>query len=402
MSFKSDFPLFANHPELVYLDSAATVQKPQAVIDEVNNFVTHSYSNVHRGLYDLSQEAEEIFRECRKTVACWMGCSDDEVVFTPGTTIWVNMLTAALARSKRIAPKSVIILSKWEHHANIVPWQILAEQTGAYIEWLDVNSDGRLHYEQLEALIAKWSVSLVAIQSCSNVTGAITDLERVRGSVWDDVILVVDASQSTPHYSIDLESVSPDFLFWTGHKIGAYTGCGVMYGKKRRLSELQPWWWWWGAIENVTIEGHTYQWAPDKFEPGTPNLIGAVSMAAAIRYIESIGGYEVIASYEHPMTEYCLERIQQLEKYDLYLVGPTNAAERIGVFSFASETYNLHSLWQRLSDEGLAIRVWGQCAHPFHESLGNEGTLRMSLWITNEIEDCVKFFDVLEGVLSNN
>jgi cysteine desulfurase/selenocysteine lyase len=311
----------------------------------------------------------------------------------------MNMLTASLHRSKRITSESIMVLSKWEHHANIVPWQILAEQTWAQIKRVDVDEFGIIDYAQLEGIVTEWWVTLVAVQSCSNATWAVNDLVKVRLLLWDEVLLVVDASQSTPHYAISLETVKPDFLFWTGHKIGAYTGCGVMIGKKSRLDALQPGWWGWWAIERVSIQWHTYQWSPDKFEPGTPNLIWAVSIAAAINYIESTWWFDAIQIHEKKLIEYCLEETKKLEKYGLMMVWPHDASKRIGVFGFASSTHNLHQIWQKLAQENICVRTWGQCAHPLHNHLGNEGTLRMSVWITNGIDDCEKFFGVLDNLL---
>lgn len=400
MSYKSDFPLFENYPDLVYLDNAATVQKPKAVIDTVNTYLTHKYANVHRGVYDLSQASEEIFWQARKTVATWMGCRNDEVVFTPWTTIGINMLASSLIRSELLTKESCIVLSIWEHHANIVPWQILAEQTWAAIKRIEVDEDGIVHYEKLQELMHSWWVTVVALQSCSNVTWAINDLERVRSIIWEDVLLVVDASQSCPHYRIELEKVQPDFLFCTGHKIGAHTGSGVMIGKKKLLDTLTPWWWWWGAIERVKKDGHTYQWTPDKFEPWTPNLIWAVSIAAAIDYIQSMWWLIAIDSHERILVEYCLAQSIRLEKYWLTLVWPRSSKDRIGVFSFASNTRNLHQLWQRLAQENVCVRTGWQCAHPLHKYLGNEWTLRMSLWITNDMSDCERFFNIINDLLS--
>ena len=400
MTFKSDFPLLQNNPDCIYLDNAATVQKPQQVIDAVNNFILNDYANVHRGVYDLSQRAEEVFWNARKTVANRHECRSDEVVFTPWTTIGINMLTSSLQRSWWVDAESVIVLSQWEHHANIVPWQVLSKQTWATIKWIPVDEYGIIDYDSLQRIVNEWWVTLMAVQSCSNVTWAIHDLVRVRAILWDETMLVVDASQSVAHYALPSE-VSPDFLFWTWHKIGAYTGCGVMIGKKEYLTRLQPWRGWGGAIERVTKQHHTYQWSPDKFEPGTPNLIGAVSIATALEYLWSIGWYDMIHAYETNLVDYCLEQLLLIENSsDLKLLWPRNSDQRIGVFWFMSETRNLHQLGQQLAQEWICVRTWGQCAHPLHESLWSDGSLRMSLRFMNTIEECEKFFEVLNKLLS--
>ncbi len=417
--FRNDFPVFTTHPDLVYLDSASSAQKPRAVIDAMQTMMEGKYANIHRGSYDLSEMAEEIFESSKEYVRKAIGAqSRHEIVYTYNATYAANLLARSLVKSGLLVKWDRILLSLLDHHANIVPWQIIAEEYGIEIDWIGVTEDGRIDSSDLERKIT--GAKLVTLTAASNVTGAVTDFATIRdiiarhcdegsnpGTSWDSgsprfarddrkqkPFLIVDASQALPHFSLDVVSSGIDFLFATGHKVFADTGIGMLYGRKDLLQKMLPALCWGGAINAVSTTWYEPAWLPYRYEPGTPHIIGAASLVAAFQYIESVGGYSVIEKYEKELTEYALEKIRLLPS-GVRLIGPTESDYRVWVFSFAFDHHHPRDVADTLADAGICVRAGHHCTEPLHTSLGLPATLRMSLSIYNTREDVDKFMKAL-------
>jgi len=291
MSLKWDFPLFANNPWLVYLDSAATLQKPSYVIDGVKHYLEHDYANIHRGRYSLSEKSEELFWQSRKKVADFINASDEsEIIFTSNATDSANKLVQSLCVSGILGERDKVLISSAEHHANIVPWQMWAERYGYDIEFFAMTSDGQIDIQDFQQKYDR-NVKAIAISLVSNVLGTIVDIWQnspIANFLESEIkpLLIIDASQAVPHMKVDVQTLNADFLFFTGHKIWSYPWVGVLWWKKAYLKKMTPSTWGWWAIEHVSKQWYTLQGVPDKFEPGTPNLTGVISLKLAIEYME--------------------------------------------------------------------------------------------------------------------
>lgn len=398
--FRNDFPVFTTHPDLVYLDSASSAQKPRAVIDAMQTMMEGKYANIHRGSYDLSEMAEEIFESSKEYVRKAIGAqSRHEIVYTYNATYAANLLARSLVKSGLLVKWDRILLSLLDHHANIVPWQIIAEEYGIEIDWIGVTEDRRIDSSDLERKIT--GAKLVTLTAASNVTGAVTDFATIRdimSKAQTKPLLVVDASQALPHFSLDVVSFGIDFLFATGHKVFADTGIGMLYGRKDLLQKMLPALCWGGAINAVSTTWYEPAWLPYRYEPGTPHIIGAASLLAAFQYIESIGGYSVVEKYEKELTEYTLEKITLLPS-GVRLIGPMESDYRVWVFSFAFDHHHPRDVADTLADAGICVRAGHHCTEPLHTSLGLSATLRMSLSIYNTREDVDRFIEELKSAI---
>lgn len=398
--FRNDFPVFTTHPDLVYLDSASSAQKPKAVIDAMQTMMEGKYANIHRGSYDLSEMAEEIFESSKEYVRKAIGAqSRHEIVYTYNATYAANLLARSLVKSELLVKWDRILLSLLDHHANIVPWQIIAEEYGIEIDWIGVTEDGRIDSSDLERKIT--GAKLVTLTAASNVTGAVTDFATIRdimSKAQTKPLLVVDASQALPHFSLDVVSSGIDFLFATGHKVFADTGIGMLYGRKDLLQKMLPALCWGGAINAVSTTGYEPAWLPYRYEPGTPHIIGAASLLAAFQYIESVGGYSVIEKYEKELTEYALEKIRLLPP-GVRLIGPRESDYRVWVFSFAFDHHHPRDIADTLADAEICVRAGHHCTEPLHTSLGLPATLRMSLSIYNTRDDVDRFIEELKSAI---
>ena len=319
--FRADFPVFTHHPDLVYLDSTSTTQKPQAVIDRLSLYLSSEYANIHRGAYSLSERSEELYAASKEAIKNLIHArSTSEIMYTANATAAANLLTLSFTRSGWLRRGDRIILSILEHHANIVPWQIAAEQVGAEIVFVPITAEYELDMTTYEALITP-NTRVISITGASNVTGTIPnwseitriarDCERLR-SDGNPLYLVMDASQVVPHAELDVTALDLDFAFFTGHKMWADSGIGVLYGRRELLKTMSPGTSGGGAINSVTEEGFEPAGLPFRFEAGTPNMSGAVSLLAAVEYLESIGGYPVLAQQESGLNEYVLEQVCKL------------------------------------------------------------------------------------------
>ncbi|RKW22212.1 aminotransferase class V-fold PLP-dependent enzyme [Candidatus Gracilibacteria bacterium] len=392
MNFRQDFPIFKNNPNLVFLDSTASSQKPSYVIDGIKEFLENSYSNIHRGMYDIAIRAEDFYVASKKIVAKHLEADDyREVIYTFNTTYASNLLTSTLKKNKILKKGDKVLLSIAEHHANIVPWLMLKEEIGIEVEFVKVTKDYDLDFSDFEEKYDN-KVKIISFTQVSNVTGQIFDLERVGKLKRDDTLFVVDASQSIPHFPVSVKKLNCDFLFFTGHKVLADSGIGVLWGKKKLLEKYSPSFSGGGAIGEVTCASYTDGKIPDKFEPGTPNVTGAVSLLRAFEYIEKIGGFEKIDKVEKELIEYFLEKIKEIPK--VKLIGSTNPKKRIGVFSLVFEGIHSNDFAEILAENQIAVRSGKHCAHPFHDFENEGNSLRVSLYLYNDKADIDKLIKV--------
>ncbi len=292
--FRNDFPFLRVVPSTIFLDSAASAQKPDRVIRSISDCFEHSYANIHRGSYDLSERAEALYDDSKKRVARFLGASSPhEIIYTYNATYAFNLLARSLVKSGVLKKGDTILLSRLEHHANIVPWQIIAEEYGIRIEWIDITPEGRIDLDDLSKKITP-NVKLISLSGASNVTGATLDIDAVNGvlrrymmrKIVDRPLLVIDGSQSFPHFQIDVTQYDIDFFIATGHKVMSDTGIGILYGKKQLLKSMLPAFCGGGAINTVSESSYEVAGLPYRFEPGTPHIAGAASLGAALAYIE--------------------------------------------------------------------------------------------------------------------
>lgn len=398
-SYKKDFPIFANNPGLVFLDNAASVQKPQYVINGVGQFAANDYANIHRWLYELSERAEETYHYSKKVVADFLWCKASEIIYTYNSTYGINLMAQALCKAGKLWKWDTVLIGIWEHHANVMPWQILSEIYGFQIKLIEMDDNYDIDREDFNNDYDE-TVKVVSVGHVSNVTGKIYDLKEIKSKLRDDTFFMVDGSQSVPNFSVNVAEIGCDCFVFTWHKVMAYTGIWAVYLSKPWIRELSPMVSWGWAIEEVTIDGYTFLRTHEKFEPGTPNLTGAVSLLKAFEYIQSIWGFETIWNHEQEMVEYTLAKFAEVED-KVKLIGPKVAKDRVWVFSFVILwDIKPNIFWEKMAEQNICVRCGGHCAHPLHQYLWEQGTCRMSLYLYNDKEDIDKFFQVLNEILS--
>ncbi len=410
-SIRSDFPIFESHPDLVYLDSASTAQKPAAVIDAVAEYLEQGYANIHRGSYELSELSESLYKESKVAVARLIGAASHyEINYSNNATGAFNLLAASMARSGWLKSGDRVLLSIVEHHANIVPWMMLRESLGIEVEFVALNSDYELDMADF-ALKLTPNTKVVSFTGCSNVTGVGIDFTQVNIAIdshwkteWGKTpFRIMDASQLVPHGPVDVVANGLDFAVFTGHKMWADTGIGILWGKKELLKAMVPSIGGGGAINFVHTDGFEVSGLPYRFEPGTPNLTGAVSLLTAIEYFESIGGYPAITKIEQELVERALEAFAKRTEA-VTLIGPTTAilpsgAVRAGVFAFTVEGKHITDVADALAAENVCVRAGHHCAEPFHIQQQISGTVRMSISMYTTQDDLEKFFEVLDDII---
>lgn len=390
---RKDFPIFMrtirDGKKLIYLDSGATSQKPQSVIDAEVDFYQKHNAAAHRGAHQLAEEATEMFEASRETVASFLGAKSEEIVFTKSATESLNLLAYSFSNAEpgskfSIGPEHSIVVTEMEHHANLIPWQQLAKRSGAELKWFGVTSDGRLDESNIDALITS-TTKIVAITQQSNVLGTINRLDRIIKKAHEvGAIVIVDACQSVPHIPVDVTDLGADFLAFSGHKILGPTGVGVLWGRYESLSDLPPFLFGGSMIENVTMTEATWAQAPRKFEAGVPNMAQVVGLAAGIKYLQAIGLQEV-HNHEQALTAYLLKELNQIA--GIAVVGPTELSLRGGTVSFTVDGIHPHDLGQYLDSAGIAVRTGHHCAWPLTRALGVPATTRASLYLYNDNSD---------------
>lgn len=390
-SLKSDFPIF-NDSDLVYLDNASTTQKPKQVLDAVMAMYTDSNANVHRALYDIGSKATEKFENSRKNISDFINAtSEKEIIFTSGTTESINLLAHTLDNS--LGPGDDILVSEMEHHANLVPWQMASERTGASLKFIPINSRGELDLSDPEKYFTR-STKIIALTHVSNVLGTINpinDIARIAKEIG--ALFIVDGAQGIPHQSIDVQDLGCDFYAFSGHKMLGPTGIGSLWGKMELLEEMDPFMGGGEMIENVSMLSSTWNEVPYKFEAGTPNFVQAVGLSAAIDYLNDIGMTN-ITKHESELTSYALEKMSQIEGLRVF-GSPKN---RAGVISFNIDGIHAHDLAQFLNEDNIAIRVGHHCAQPLLSSLKENSVARLSIYIYNDKSDIDMFCTSLSTI----
>lgn len=404
---KADFPILkemVHKRPLVYLDNAATSQKPQQVIDAITEAYTHWNSNIHRGVHHLSQVATKHHEEARQAVANFIGAnSSDEIIFTKGTTDSLNALAFSLGEPtpnpslKGGEPKAwinegdEIIVSGLEHHSNIVPWQMLCERKKAVLRHIPLRKDLTLDLEAFKGLLNE-KTKLVSVAHVSNVLGIINPVEEIiRIAHGQHIPVCIDGAQSVPHMPVNVRTLDCDFLAFSGHKMYGPTGIGVLYGKREWLEKLTPHEGGGEMINHVRWSGTTYNELPYKFEAGTPNFVGSYALHKAIEYMQTIG-FEAIEAHERELTEYCESQLAAIEGVHIYAAGQTKA----GVISFNVGTIHPFDIGTLLDQQGVAVRTGHHCAEPLIDELGVPGTVRVSFGLYNDKEDIDAFIAALQ------
>ena len=390
-SLKSDFPIF-NNSDLVYLDNASTTQKPKQVLDAVMAMYTDSNANVHRAIYDIGSKATEKFENSRKNISDFINAtSEKEIIFTSGTTESINLLAHTLDNS--LGPGDDILVSEMEHHANLVPWQMASERTGASLKFIPINSRGELDLSDPEKYFTR-STKIIALTHVSNVLGTINPINDIAGIAKEiGALFIVDGAQGIPHQSIDVQDLGCDFYAFSGHKMLGPTGIGSLWGKMELLEEMDPFMGGGEMIENVSMLSSTWNEVPYKFEAGTPNFVQAVGLSAAIDYLNDIGMTN-ITKHESELTSYALEKMSQIEGLRVF-GSPKN---RAGVISFNIDGIHAHDLAQFLNEDNIAIRVGHHCAQPLLSSLKENSVARLSIYIYNDKSDIDMFCTSLSTI----
>ena len=407
---KKDFPIFEKYPGLVYLDSAATSQKPKVVIDAVKNYYEEYYSSVHRGVYELSEKSTEKYEEARAKVARFINASSpEEIIFTRNATESINLVAQTWAKNN-IKNGERILLSEMEHHANIVPWQMLkgdvnGEQVNGVkdIEIIGLTEDYRLDMDDYKKKLDAGDTKLVAIIHQSNVLGTINPVKKIIELAHQaGAKVLVDGAQAVPHMKVDVQELDADFYVFSGHKMLGPTGIGVLYAKKEILAEMQPFLGGGDMIKDVSYEKTVFNVLPQKFEAGTPNIAGAIGLGAAIDYLESLG-MDNVFSHELELTQYALERLGEVE--DLKIIGPHNAPQpplilRGGAISFILGEAHPHDLATIFDEQQVAVRAGHHCAMPLHKLLNLPATARASFYVYNTKEDVDRLIIAIEKAKS--
>ena len=383
---KEDFPILKNR-DMAYLDSGATTQKPQKVLDAVESFYEHENANPHRGAYSLSIEATEAYESTRGKIAKFINARyPEEIIFSKNATESLNLLAYSYGLDN-LEKEDEVVISIMEHHSNLVPWQYVTNKTGSTLKYMYINDNFEISKEEIESKITD-KTKIVGITHISNFLGTINPVkEIIKYAHKKGAIVIVDASQSIPHMKIDVQDLDADFLVFSGHKMLAPLGIGVLYGKKELLQKMKPFLMGGDMIEYVYEQKTTFAPLPNKFEAGTQNVEGVIGLGAAIDYINEIG-YDKIAEVEKELTEYAREKLSKLDYLDLYLT--PNKENHSSVFSFNIKGVHPHDVASILDTENVYVRSGNHCAQPLLRSLGIDSTCRASLYFYNTKEDIDK------------
>jgi cysteine desulfurase/selenocysteine lyase len=393
LEIAKDFPILGRSirdgKKLVYLDSGATSQKPNSVIDAESNFYRLHNAAAHRGAHQLAEEATTAMENARQIVADFIGASVDEVVFTKSATESLNLVAYAMGNAGagnrfHLNSTNSIVVTEMEHHANLIPWQQLASRTGATLKWFEVTPDGRLDLSNINSVITE-DTKVVALTHQSNVLGTINPLEAIVKRAHEvGAVVVLDACQSVPHMAVNVKKLDIDFLMFSGHKTVGPTGIGILWGRAELLSELPPFLTGGSMIESVTMTSATWAPAPRKFEAGVPNMAQAVGLGTALEYLTSVGMDE-IHKHEVELTRYGIEKMNEIK--DLKIIGPRDLDMRGGTLSFTVGEIHPHDLGQFLDSQGIAVRTGHHCAWPLTRKLGVPATTRASFYLYNSKND---------------
>ncbi len=395
LDVRGDFPILSRRFDgvpLVYLDSGATSQKPRAVIDAMSAYLSEHNANVHRGVYALAQESDAAYDGARRRVAQFLGWEPRTTIFTKNVTEAINLVAYAWGRAN-VGPGDAVLTTQMEHHANIVPWQVLCRERGAQLRYLEVDERGELSLEQLDAELARGDVKLVAFAHVSNVLGTINPVAEMTARIRAaGALSVVDGAQAVPHMPVDVAALGADFYAWTGHKALGPTGIGVLHGRAEVLESMEPFLTGGDMISSVDFDGATWNELPFKFEAGTPPIAEAVGLGAAVEYLSALGMRRV-RKHEQELTGYLLERLGEVPS--LRFVGPPEPENRGGLVSFTIEGMHAHDIAELANRGGVCIRAGHHCAQPLMRCLGVAATARASVGVYNEPGDIDALIDAL-------
>ena len=386
--YKNDFPILQRKVRggntLIYLDSGATSQKPEIVIEAEANFYRTKNAAVHRGAHLVAEEASEVYEGARENIARFIGAKSDEVIFTKSATESLNLIAYSLGNREskfHLNSGDEIVVSEMEHHANLIPWQQLAKRVGAKLTWFKITDEGRLDLSDIDKLINK-KTKVVAITHQSNVLGTIVPLAQITKAAHAvGAVVVLDACQSVPHFAVDVKKLEVDFLAFSGHKVLGPTGIGVLWGKSELLDQLEPALFGGSMVDSVSMQGATWAKAPRKFEAGVPNMAQAVGLSAAIDYISEIG-MDKVAQHEQELTKQLISGLQNTS--GVQVIGPVDMKDRGGVVSFTVDGVHPHDVGQYLDQFGIAVRTGHHCAWPLMRRLNLVGTTRASFHLYND------------------
>ncbi|WP_196157684.1 aminotransferase class V-fold PLP-dependent enzyme [Reinekea sp. G2M2-21] len=393
---RADFPILhqeINGKPLVYLDNGATTQKPEAVIEAISHYYRYDNSNVHRGAHTLSDRSTAAFESARETVRQFLNAQfSEEVIWTKGTTEGINLVAFSWGLSN-LKPGDQVLVSEMEHHANIVPWQMVCEKTGAQLQAIPVTEDGDVDLEKYRAMLSD-AVKFVSIGHVSNALGTVNPVREIISAAHEiGALTLVDGAQAVAHWAVDVQELDCDFYAFSGHKLYGPTGIGVLYGKRALLNDMTPFMGGGEMIETVSFAKTTYNKLPYKFEPGTPNIAGAIGLATAMNYLNTFDRDDVVA-HENDVLGYALKRASEYE--GLRLVG--RAKHRAGVLSFLIDGTHPHDVGTLLDQQGVAVRTGNHCAMPIMEHYGVPGTVRASFAMYNSRADVDALFAALDKV----
>ncbi len=395
-AIRADFPILQQEHHagvpLVYLDNAATSQKPRAVIEAVDDYYRRYNANVHRGVHKLSEEATSAYEAARIKIRKFINASSKrEIIYTRGTTEGINLVAQTWGRAN-LKPGDVVVSTQMEHHSNIVPWQMLAAEKGFTLKFIPVLDDGTLDLDAFTRFLNEGGVRLVTVMHVSNVLGTINPVAELARQAHDaGALILVDGAQSVPHMPVDVQALDVDFFAFSGHKMLAPTGSGVLYGKRDLLEAMPPWMGGGDMISRVRLEGSTWNDLPYKFEAGTPSIAEAIGLGAAVDYLTALG-MDTVQAHERQITAYALERLAEVPGVTLY--GP--AAEKKGaVAAFTVNGIHAHDVAQLLDAEGIAVRAGHHCAQPLHDRFGISASARASFYLYNTMQEVDALIDGL-------
>ena len=394
---RRDFPILdqtVDGKPLVYLDNAASSQKPRQVIDAISAYYLRDHANVHRGVHELARRATEAYESSRERVARWLNAADPhELVWTRGTSEALNLVAFSIGQA-RVSHGDEIVISEMEHHSNLVPWQLLAERNGARLRYVGLTDDGHLDLDRLEALLGARS-RVVSLPHVSNALGTINPVREIGALVREksDAVYVLDGAQGAPHLPVDVQDLGCDFYAFSGHKMCGPTGMGALWGRKSLLEDMPPYQGGGEMIEHVRHDHSTWAEVPHKFEAGTPNIAGAVGLSAAVDYLESVGP-AAIHEHEMALTRAAMEGLGGVE--GLRILGPPNPAERAGVVPFVIEGTSAQDLATILDAQGIAVRAGHHCAQLVVDRFGLTATTRASFYLYNTVQEVERLVQGVE------
>ena len=390
---KEDFPIFKNQKDLIYLDNGATTQKPKSVIDKISDFYENSNANVFRGIYKNAETATEAYSKARELIARFINADAEEIIFTNNSTDSINSLSYAI---DALIPeeKNEIVLTEMEHHSNLIPWQQLAMRKNMKLKFIKLKSDFTLDLDDaLEKITEK--TAIVSVTHISNALGTINPVSQIAEiAKKNNAIFVVDASQSVPHIKVDVKEIDCDFLAFSGHKMLAPTGIGVLYGKKDLLEKISPFRFGGGMIKSVTPNTAEFADLPQKFEAGTPNIAGAIALGESVTYLNKIGMKNIV-SWEQKLVKYLIEKLKKIQGIEIYNPG---IGKTSGILSFNISGIHPHDTASLMDDYRISVRAGHHCCMPLMKSLGLQGTVRVSFYFYNTFEDIDKIIEAIKNI----